>query len=712
MAKGESESAKNGTDKNVRDILVSRSADDSNAFALLYDIYYERIFSYCVSRVRLRQIAEDFTGATFLAAAEKISKFRGKTRIEFVNWLYAIATTKINLYLGGKQTIEKLAAAEGEIQAASSQPDAITWPLLHNAILKLKPKEQTVIALRFFENLTIDRIAEITKSVPYTVRIRIAKALENIKMFDTGKQLEDVVRKLDIDDRLDSMHKERLRAKVLVSFDSAGRKKHRALLYFFTAAIVLIAAGLLVWFGSIPPARRSIVKPPKRVAEANLPQLQKQEEKTRLEKIKQFAAEENIPELLKILESDDLTARLLAAKYLAELTDSNAADIIRLSQGYGGQVISARGVEEQADLNKPSAQKIGQQKALSIKTVDKKTKLSLAGVLLQVRFDGEKNMPEVSTDSNGQYLQALPAEPVNQIQIHAAVKGYAAMKVQRRTTPIVAEGILFEMSQVSKIGGLVVDEQLGPVENAEVKVRIDSDSNSELPVVDMDEIFKTDVNGIWQSESFPEDVCQAGIMVTHPNYVPQEGYRPAIVEELKNFSFVTFLERGVTVTGRVLDWEHKPVQAAITRGTGRRENPAICDPNGWFRFDNIVPSIEVFTAQCKGAAPQIQQVDTGPNMPPIIFNLEPANTIRAKIVDINGTPLKDVHVKVESWKGFGTLDFETQTDANGFFQWTDAPADEVLFDLYKPGYMRINNFGMTSENDYVITLPSDTVEIQ
>jgi hypothetical protein len=34
----------------------------------------------------------------------------------------------------------------------------------------------------------------------------------------------------------------------------------------------------------------------------------------------------------------------------------------------------------------------------------------------------------------------------------------------------------------------------------------------------------------------------------------------------------------------------------------------------------------------------------------------------------------------------------------------EAPADEVLFDLYKPGYMRISSFGMTSKNDYVITL--------
>jgi hypothetical protein len=56
------------------------------------------------------------------------------------------------------------------------------------------------------------------------------------------------------------------------------------------------------------------------------------------------------------------------------------------------------------------------------------------------------------------------------------------------------------------------------------------------------------------------------------------------------------------------------------------------------------------------------------------------------------------------WQEFSTLNFDATTDANGFFRWTDAPADEVLFELYKPGYMRVSKFGMTNENDYVITL--------
>jgi hypothetical protein len=250
-----------------------------------------------------------------------------------------------------------------------------------------------------------------------------------------------------------------------------------------------------------------------------------------------------------------------------------------------------------------------------------------------------------------------------------------------------------------------MDEQLKPVEDAGVKVRVDTDPNSELPMVDIDEIFKTDVNGIWRCGSIPQDACQVWVCAMHPDYILQENYQSAIIEQLENLSFLTILEKGIAVTGRVFDRDKKPLQAAVSRGLYYEKQKSVnCDVNGVFRFDNISAGTEIFTAQCAGAAPQTQRVDVGPNMPPIVFNLEPAKIIRARVVDINSVPVEGVYVKVSSWQEFSSLNFDATTDANGFFRWTDAPADEVLFELYKQGYMRVSKFGMTSENDYVITL--------
>jgi RNA polymerase sigma-70 factor (ECF subfamily) len=692
MAKADSE--------NIRDALVSRAAVDSAAFALLYDIYYERIFNYCVSRIRARQIAEDITSAVFITAAEKASKFRGRTRIEFANRLYAIATVKINLYLRKKQTAEKLMAANSGTQTAnaqSSEPDIITWPILHNAILKLKPKDQAVITLRFFENLAAARIAEIMGYKADSARIRIAKIVENTKIFDSEKHFEDIVKKLDIDNAPDPAHKERLRAKILAAFNAGGKKNQRTLLCFLVAAIVLITtAPLFVLYRSdqkkyVPQV---IVKPSQPVVETNLPD--NIAEKTRLEKIQQLAAEKKTSELLKILRSDDLTAKLLAAKYLAEITDSNVADIIKLVS------------EKQADSAKPVAQKSKEQKTILIKTINKKTNLPLADVSLQIHIDSDKDAVDALTDNKGQYLFALTVEPSNRLQISTAKKGYAQMKLNRygsgQTKLLLPDIVSFEMSPAIEVGGIVKNERLQSIEGAEIKLIADSNYGSENPYFNISSTFKTDTNGLWKCDLFPEDACRASIMVTHPDYILQDEYRPAIVEELENFSFVTILEKGITVSGRVLDVQHKPLQATIIKGVDRHGSSVICDSNGWFHFDNIAPSVEIFTVQYKGASPQIEQADIHPNMPPIVFNLEPANTIRGRAIDVNGNPIKDVYIQLESWHGFASLNFETQTDANGFFKWADAPADEVFFSLSKSGYMSVRNFSMKSENDYVIML--------
>jgi len=694
MAKAEAE--------NVRDALVSRAVADSAAFGLLYDIYYEKIFGYCVSRVRSRQIAEDLTSTAFLSAAQNISKFKGKTRAEFANWLYIIATTKIDLYLKTQQMPK----------AQDSESDTITWPLLHSAILKLNPKDQTIVILRFFENLTISRISEITGSRPDAVRIRIAELLDRLKEFigiqiegveipDTEKQFENLVRTLDIDNTLDMAHKGKLRAKISSAFNRPEAKKYQPILYLFAGAVFLIALGLALWF--YPAAKTQLVPQsttselPESIAEANLPP--GQEEVSRLEKIKKLASEKDIPSLVEILKGDDLTLRLLAAKFLAELTDSDFVDVIKIALP-----------AEETDSNNLTVQKPKEAKTLLIKTINKKANLPLADVALQILFDCWTEPIEALADKQGQYQIVIPEQNFSWFRINAAKEGYANMSIVQRdlkqSQMFMLGTISFEMSEVIEVGGIVQDEQFEPIENAEVRILADFGDNPEIPKIDISEAFKTDVNGIWKCGTFPEDATRASLKVVHPNYVPQDIYQPATIEQLKDLLYITILEQGVTVTGQAFDLQQRPLQATIFRGFYRRESEKgiTCDEDGWFQFDNVSLGNEVFFAQCKGAAPQIQQVDVHPNMPPIIFNLEPANTIRGKVVDVNDVPIKDVTVEVSSWQGFNLLNFETKTDTNGFFQWADAPEDEVLFNMSKPGYLSIRDFGMKSENDYVITL--------
>ncbi|MBN1788642.1 MAG: hypothetical protein JW806_09655 [Sedimentisphaerales bacterium] len=695
MAKAEAE--------NVRDPLVSRAASDSAAFELLYDIYYEKIFSYCIGRIRFRQTAEDITSTAFLSAARDISRFKGTTRADFVNWLYTIATVKIDSYLKTQHIP----------QTSDSKSDTITWPLLHSAILKLGLKDQAVIVMRFFENIAISRIADIINSRSDLIRIRIAEVIDELKKIillqtkdielpETEKQFENLVKTLDIDNTPDAGHKARLRAKIPSVFGRRQAREYPSILYLAAGAALLLVLIIILW--SYPANKTSITqqnisKQPETAVEADLPP--NQEEISRLEKIKKLASEKNIPQLLEILKSDDIASRLLAAKFLAELTDSNLAEVIKIALP-----------TEEINSDNRTEQMPPEIKTLLISTIDKKIDQPLPSVNLEILFDKWVKPLQVLTDEQGQYQFTLPQQKFNWFRISAAKEGYASMVVKQQDLKLselfTLETIFFRMPEVITIGGIVQDEDFEPIENAEVRVIADFDDDEidEMPKIDISGVFKTDVNGFWKCDTFPEDSLKAAIKASHPNYVSQETYLPATIEQLKNLMYITILEQGITVIGRATDYTEGPLSATITRGLyyNQDEKSVRCDKDGWFQFNNVPLGNEVFFAQCQGGAPRIQQVDVQPDMPPIIFVLEPAKTIRAKVVDIEGVPVENAVVEVSSWHGFDLLNFETTTDANGFFVWKDAPQDEVLFDISKPGYLSIRSFGMQSENDYVLTL--------
>jgi len=57
----------------------------------------------------------------------------------------------------------------------------LDWPMLYAAILKLKPKYQTIITLRFFEKLDFEQIGKIINARPSTVRVTLHRVLKKLR---------------------------------------------------------------------------------------------------------------------------------------------------------------------------------------------------------------------------------------------------------------------------------------------------------------------------------------------------------------------------------------------------------------------------------------------------------------------------------------------------------------------------------------------------
>ena len=162
--------------------LIAEARSDPAAFARLYRRHYDAVFRYCVHRLFVRQTAEDVTSSVFLRVVENFEGFKGTER-QFRNWLYTIATNACNDHL--RKTIRRNTVLKTNYRQDSKIGSEDTsdekLALLKLAVFSLKPKYQTIITLRFFENLKLTEIAEVLGSSPGTVRSRLARALAKLR---------------------------------------------------------------------------------------------------------------------------------------------------------------------------------------------------------------------------------------------------------------------------------------------------------------------------------------------------------------------------------------------------------------------------------------------------------------------------------------------------------------------------------------------------
>jgi RNA polymerase sigma-70 factor (ECF subfamily) len=149
----------------------------------LYRSHYDAVFRYCVHRLFERQLAEDVTSEVFLKVIENINGFKGNEK-QFRCWLYRIATNTVNNHLrkaARRKGILKVACEQTNSRAADCEESADKLILLREAVFTLKPRYQTIITLRFFENMKLTKIAEVLGSSPGTVRSQLMRALAKLR---------------------------------------------------------------------------------------------------------------------------------------------------------------------------------------------------------------------------------------------------------------------------------------------------------------------------------------------------------------------------------------------------------------------------------------------------------------------------------------------------------------------------------------------------
>lgn len=151
----------------------------------LYEMFYERIYGYCVHRLFCRTAAEDVTSQVFLSVAEQFDRFKGDTEQAFSSWVYSIAVNQCNSHLRKSLRRRKIFETFQAESANRHQPNGpvagVDWPQVYAAMSRLKDIEQTIITLRFFEELSYDAIATIINKRESSVRVILHRGLKKLR---------------------------------------------------------------------------------------------------------------------------------------------------------------------------------------------------------------------------------------------------------------------------------------------------------------------------------------------------------------------------------------------------------------------------------------------------------------------------------------------------------------------------------------------------
>jgi len=167
------------------DDLVIQARSQAAALARLYELYYDRIYRFCVHRLFNRATAEDVTSSVFLTVARSIREFHGRTEQDFRAWIYTIAANQSNAHIRKvsrrKRLMENVVDHRRAAQRDASPWSELDWPTLHAAIQELKPEHQTLLTLRFFEGMDYEEIAEVVGARPATIRVTLHRVLRRLQ---------------------------------------------------------------------------------------------------------------------------------------------------------------------------------------------------------------------------------------------------------------------------------------------------------------------------------------------------------------------------------------------------------------------------------------------------------------------------------------------------------------------------------------------------
>ena len=157
----------------------------------LIELYQHRLLRYLLFLTGKREVAEDLFQETWMRVLLRGAQFNGQSRFE--TWLFTIARNLV-IDLSRKRTMTSLDEMgeggddERPIEFAMDGPSPLDQfqsredsAEVGEVLLTLEPNYREVLVLRFYEELSLEEIAGVTRAPLSTVKSRLYRGLAALK---------------------------------------------------------------------------------------------------------------------------------------------------------------------------------------------------------------------------------------------------------------------------------------------------------------------------------------------------------------------------------------------------------------------------------------------------------------------------------------------------------------------------------------------------
>lgn len=165
------------------DLIKNCQNGQSEAFAEIYDKYFDKIYKFIYYKVGHRETAEDLSSLTFTKALENIKKFNADRGL-FSAWIYKIARNNIVDYYRSKKEISDIDKVPDLYHEENFVENMTKDAQLQNIKEKLNlltEDQREIIVMRVWNEMSYKEISEIVGKSENNCKVIFSRSIKQLK---------------------------------------------------------------------------------------------------------------------------------------------------------------------------------------------------------------------------------------------------------------------------------------------------------------------------------------------------------------------------------------------------------------------------------------------------------------------------------------------------------------------------------------------------